>query len=207
MISKNGFDLTIESLNRSAAEKVRLNNADYIALDNNTEYAIRLFNDRDIIADAEVYVDGELVGSWRIDAHDSITIERPGDIRRKFTFFSERSSEAFEAGVERGRDENGLIKVVFKPKKQIRYERMSPRSTGRYYASTPMAMMQSDYESGTTVLGDKSYQNFGSTRALRSDEIDWSNVTEIIVRLIARRSGYRDRPRYSRIPPRIDTYY
>lgn len=54
------------------------------------------------------------------------------------------------------------------------------------------------YSSGVTLLGDESRQRFESTTALRDDQIDHANITEIIVRLVV------EGPRYTKIPPRIE---
>lgn len=84
------------------------------------EYRIKLTNDRETRCDAEVSVDGESVGKWRINPHSSITVERPAKLNRRFVFVEEGGSTARGAGVVSGRRDNGLITVVFRPEKESR---------------------------------------------------------------------------------------
>lgn len=65
----------------------------------------------------------------------------------------------------------------------------------------------SDLSSGVTVLGRGSNQEFDSTSALRTDEIDWTIRTEIIIRLVVRENYSEDYVPLShtpKIPPRLD---
>lgn len=187
---------------------------DYVALDNNTEYKLKLSNYKNMDAMADVYIEGDKIGTWFIPATDSIVIERPADTNRKFTFMQETDYRASNAGVIAGASTNGLIKVVFFPKKQMpivmtsRYESVarptspSRRSLAHYQSSTsspPRASMASlafrpsspRYESGATILGDVSHQQFGTRMRFRDDEIDWSNKTTITIRLVARSYNYQ----------------
>ena len=67
---------------------------------------------------AEVYIEGEHVGTWFIPRKDSITIDRPVSVARRFVFFRETDRRAISAGVTPGESLNGLVRVVFYPKKQ-----------------------------------------------------------------------------------------
>lgn len=73
------------------------------------------------------------------------------------------------------------------------------------------------YESGATVLGRHSHQQFSSMSRFRDDEIDWDNKTEIIIRIVAKKERPIIRYPFPReyiavkersppIPPRIDSY-
>jgi hypothetical protein len=66
-------------------------------------------------------MEGRKIGQWRINANDWIELERPGDIMRKFTFLAEGTKEAQAAGIHSGDRNNGLVEVVFKPKKEEKY--------------------------------------------------------------------------------------
>ena len=90
----------------------------YVALRSGSEYSITLHNGHDMRCDAELYIDNEHVGGYVINAHSSINIERPHEHHRKFTFFSEHSDVARDVGASIGAEHNGLIHVVFKPKKR-----------------------------------------------------------------------------------------
>jgi len=208
MIEENGFGVRVMA-RRGGEDVLDRNGRKYVGLDSGTEYQLELINNRDTMCDALVELEGERVGLWRIYAHDSIVIERPADTKRKFTFFDEDSPEAIEAGVRKGSSLNGLVKVTFYPKKRrakLVYETAS-RSIGHEEGME----FRTEYTSGSTVLGDRSYQEFRVIAPLRPDEIDWSLVTELIFRLVAKDKesryvsiGNRNRrPARSRYPPRI----
>ena len=112
-ISINGFSLGI--MNPTDTRKKVINGANYFLMRHGSSYKLKLYNDRSTKCDAEVWIDGEKVGVWRIEAYGSTTIERPAAINRKFVFLRENSSGARSACIESGSSDNGLIKVVFKP--------------------------------------------------------------------------------------------
>lgn len=210
MVYDNGFSIEIIPVNGSVNEFNRTG-AKYVGLNNNSEYKIKLINQRDTICDVDVDLEGRHIGRWRINAHDDIVIERPAKINQKFTFFSETNRHAIEAGVNIGGEQNGLLKATFYPKKPYREEPvMIPESVS--YQSARSANVTSSirrssprgFKSGVTLLGDYSDQQFDTTRRLRADEIDWSNKTTIYLRLVV-----RDAPRYRQIPypPRIEDTY
>lgn len=121
----------------------------YVSLQDNTEYKLRLGNNRSTICDAIVKLEGKPVGTWRIEANSSIVIERPISESRKFTFVSEQNPEALEAGISPGSPSNGLVEVEFKPKKQTRYLKVggdaqmsyvpSPRYETMFFSAGPRA--------------------------------------------------------------------
>ena len=217
MVAKNGFAVEIIPSSGGVEQFT-----DYVALSNNTEYSIRLCNNRDTGCDVHVKIDNQTIGGWKIDPNSCITIERPGDDAHRFTFFSEISSEAIGANVNIGSSTNGLIEVTFYPQRRsyrpipIPYRptpilSQAPQSTMMPSQSLrAMPASRSGYESGVTLMGRGSYQQFSRANPLHPDEIDWDNVTTIYLRIVAKR-GY-DQPRYYRyqsrpnIPPRIDDY-
>lgn len=115
MVYNNGFGVKI--ITQRDQDKLQRGSYNYVALYNNSEYSLHLTNDRSTEAMAEVYIEGEKVGTWLIPAKESITVDRPVDVQRKFTFFRETDSRAISAGVTPGEEINGLIKVIFYPKK------------------------------------------------------------------------------------------
>src|SRR5690348_10484827 len=96
------------------------NDGIYIPLDNGSNYKIRLSNKHEYRCDAEVTIDGEDIGTFRLKPYQTSTIERPGDVAKKFTFYRETSGVAQRAGVTEGKEENGLIQVRFIPEKRRR---------------------------------------------------------------------------------------
>lgn len=131
-ITINNFALAIKS--SPTAKKLKIKGSDYFSLQNKSEYALELTNFRSVRCDVMVYIDGNHVGTWRIDPFGSIVIERPTKIDRKFTFVSDKSDIAHQAG-EIGKKENGLIKVIYKPEKQ-KYKGSFERLDSQFYTKS-----------------------------------------------------------------------
>lgn len=102
---------------------VERNGNTYYSLKHESEYSITMTNSNRTKCDASVFIDGENMGTWRVDPYSSITIDRPVSTARKFTFVKEKSSEAEMGGVSAGKSENGLVKVVFTPEDLQEYIR------------------------------------------------------------------------------------
>lgn len=265
MVYNNGFGVKI--ITDSDQDKLKRGDYNYVALQNNTEYKLQLVNDRSTDAIAEVFIEDKQVGTWFVPANEDIIIDRPANVARKFTFFRETDPRVINAGVALGESSNGLIRVVFYPKKQqyivIRSSPnvmlpsspsgvtstglVSPRITqqplpsqslqfpvlptliaplaststlpssiapqqlqsltstqqssmalketrsGSGFQLTPISSYSprsTMYQSGATVLGRDSYQTFGTMKRFSNDEIDWSNKTEIIIRLVVKPNVY-----------------
>lgn len=140
------------------AREFSIGGNNYVALPNMTQYSIAIHNNHHTRCDAEVHVNGEVVGQWVVQAHSSVTIDRPAGIARRFTFVDETGGEM-----------NGVVSVIFKPAKE---------KDPIMYASL------SSLRSGVTVSGDTSTQRFISERALTNREIDWHMSTEVRLRLV-----------------------
>ena len=106
-------------------------------------YVLQLSNGNPHRCDASVSIDGEVIGRWRLEARQDITIERPADVQRRFKFVSESGREAERAGVTMGSRQNGLIKVVFVP------EMTSPLPS--IYEEDDDDEMELDYASGPSL--------------------------------------------------------
>lgn len=238
MVQVNGFAVAI--ITDGNQDKLKRPEGDYVALDNNTEYKLSLANYRNTDAMADVYIEDERVGTWFIPANDSIEIERPADTYRKFTFMKETDYRAVNAGVISGASTNGLVKVVFFPKKQTpivmmapRFRAMSPRrSSYQNAAPVPSQAVRSpsvrspsqslsppsrsvtslQYQSGSTILGRTSDQQFSTRMRFSDSEIDWANKTTITIRLVVRTYDYKpyvsisNRNHTNSYPPRIDNW-
>lgn len=119
-MNRNLFDVQIIVNGRQQSETILKNPGTYIALLHNQEYSIKLNNNYTTRCDAEIRIDGDSVGKWRIPANSSITIDRPVSEARKFTFYKLGSSEGNMAGIQKGNAvANGLIEVSFYPEKEI----------------------------------------------------------------------------------------
>ena len=62
----------------------------------------------------DVSIDGYDVGEWAIDGGEELSIERPVNEAKKFTFYRVKAAPK-EAGIKSGRSENGIVKCVFTP--------------------------------------------------------------------------------------------
>ena len=104
--------------------QARETDSGHATIQHGTVYHIRLGNhDYRRRCDAEVSVDGKVIGLFRINANDSFTLERPADNTGRFTFFDAGTDEAKVAGVDGiTKDDRGLIQVTFKPER-VQYVR------------------------------------------------------------------------------------
>jgi hypothetical protein len=185
-IHLNGFSLEIISDNN--VRKVTQNGSTYFALSNESEYKLKLGSNLDTITDAHVWIDDELAGIWRIESFATITIERPSNVKRKFTFLKEGSNAARKAGIVKGNESNGSIKVTFKPKKQYHIAQFTTFSNAspmeKYSMKSCCQSFGDSISAGATVLGDKSSQRFSNTSGISEYDIDSDNVTTINARLV-----------------------
>lgn len=181
------------------------------------EYKIKLYNHHNVRCDAYVKVNGESAGVFRIDPNDTITLERPSQEQRRFTFVSEHSSAAREAGEIPGRLVNGLVEATFKLEQEARVYEVAPmmsyqRSESKVAGSPRLqsrtmsrasARRSPRVEAGTTVLGRYSNQRFVKVGLL---DYDLNATTTITLRLVLEKP-YSPRyvsmsPRRTRVPPR-----
>jgi len=87
----------------------------YVELKHGQKYSLVLRNSRNVRCDAKVEIDGQHVGTWRVDANGSISLERPVHDDGRFTFYAVGTREAQQANLNEGSSELGLIKVTFTP--------------------------------------------------------------------------------------------
>lgn len=217
MVFLNGFGLEV-LVRGTTIDKFTREGGKYFALEHGDEYQIQLSNTRNTLCEVHLEIDGEDVGTFRIPRRGLITLERPANRQKKFTFVREDSTLARRTGVEAGLLENGLIRAVFYPKKEIIYETLAPTeaygemipeylSTPRGLTSSSLASSQTNlrtsqapqarmmrapqYESGATILGRDSSQRFGLVEKMDWRDIDQANVTTIEVRLVAKTTTYQ----------------
>jgi hypothetical protein len=192
----------------------------YVSMPNKSEYKIKLINNHNTVCDTLVYIDDTFIGGWKIYPNNSTSIERTGDTARHLTFVDERTMIAYQTGTVEGAEYNGVIRVIFKPKRESIYLPLTSSETMDYSHPTAaltsrtinesksmnLIQLQRKYSSGVTVLGRDSDQQFNSTIALTDDQIDWKLATEVDIRLVI--DNYpSNRPDYvslKQIPPRIN---
>lgn len=159
----------------------------YAILAHGTQYSIELVNDTGRRADAEVKIDGGIVGVWRVEARDSIRLERPSGDTGHFTFFEVDSEEGRAAGLREG-DSLGLISVEFRPEIEVDGLGAAALSDERFGA-------------GGTGLTGESAQRFQTTSPL---DFDPDDVRTIHLRLVARKPEVRPlHPKSTPVPPPV----
>lgn len=207
-ISDNGFSLEI-LVNGSIPAKTKfIGGAYYIMMNHNQEYKIMLTNDNNTRADADVWIDNQMIGSWRLNPHSSITIERPAEFNRKFLFLQEGTTIANRSGIVNQSNNNGLIKVLFKPELITRQPLFNMRSPApasasdsdnqmyrtrsgsgsgaatndTYSLSNARTTALPSYSHGATALGNQSNQRY--TNATPIYNYDRNNFVTIVARMI-----------------------
>lgn len=185
----------------------------YVFLRHGSSYGLRLVNTHLTACDAVVTIDGEKVGTWRIHPSDSVVVERPVSINRRFIFVEETSTAAHMGQVVRGNSQNGLVSVRFCPEPAtVAYgsgsgwrgvggsitmpsERITFLSSGSPFSSVnltgtgDLALQSERLETslaGATVLGTTSDQRFHSVSPITHDT---SKITTISLRLMVLRDS------------------
>lgn len=134
------------------------NSHKYYPLKNGRDYIVKLSNNTDKRCNVTLYIDGKDMGTWRMNGHSSISLERPINSPRKFIFFRENSEII-----------SGLVKAIFVPE---------------YRGGQSMNMddlSNCEFSSGATVLGNESRERFGNASYIEEDK---KNAVTKIVRLV-----------------------
>jgi len=192
----NGFWFKIMNGYNPTKKRV-IDGADYYILPHRAEYKIKLGNDTSTRVDARVYVDGQKIGTWRIKPFSSTLIERTTYSKRKLTFLEQTSYQAESAGIIPGEDNNGLIKVVFRPEKKentLMYRQnccnniphVNLKSSNCFNLDYGLDSYGSDnYGEGATALGNRSFQEFEKTTPITN--IDYSRIITLYARLLVKK--------------------
>lgn len=205
----NGYELNIVgSRNNFISSTKSITSEGFAVMSHNETYKIKLGNNNFSRCDAVVTIDGSQVGTWRLQPKSSITIERPADIDKNFTFFKVGTSEGNSAGLKLNDRDNGLVQVEFIPETIYKHSDFVLESatmnckTADLNNIMPQASCRS-YGQGGTGLQGKSDQQFGTARKI---DRDYNRSTTISVRLVS--STPNDDPmkitplkRKTRIPP------
>lgn len=122
----------------------------------NTEYKIILHNSNSTKANAKIFIDGKEIGFFRINENETLILERPLHISRKFTFYDLDSEEAKDSNLK---DINpkflGTIKV------ELENELIMPITQSELFEST--------LDNGGTGLSRISSQRFQKAAFMRVD--------------------------------------
>ena len=203
----------------------------YVEMRHGQRYRLQLRNNRPARCDARVEIDGQHVGTWRVEARTTITLERPAHDDGHFTFYELGTPEAQSAQIADDAGA-GLVSVTFMPEQvcaiswqwtgAIPCEHPAPRVTfddsstfGRItlgggtvtsntVSARNLSSAQWDYTAGGTGLEGHSGQTFGPAGAILHDH---SQQTTIHLRLVGgHKADDGPRPltqRSNPIPPRV----
>lgn len=155
-------------------------NNGYVSLPHNTQYSIFLVNDNETRCDVRVFIDGTVVGVWRIDEEDSIKLERGVEDTGRFTFYKHGTKEAEQAELT-ANDDLGLIKCQFLPELKIVPQEIHIGDVTRGGGVT-RSSQGSGMSAGGTGLSGNSNQIFN--RASQIANYDYDKVTTIYLRLV-----------------------
>lgn len=197
----------------------------YIHMRHGEEYSISMRNQSGKRTEAEVRIDGEHVGTWRLSPYQTVAIERPADVAKKFAFYASDSVEGHMVGAESVAALNrGVVSVVFYPEKEVEkvYRQPAvyrsyapPAQTFDSYASGTLSYggnmrsaepIAKNVASGVTGLTGHSNQQFNTVAALVRDH---ANAVTIELRLVVDKQVADPQPLTSRrlkisAPPPID---
>lgn len=165
----------------------------YVSLHHTQTYQIQLRNNNPKRCDARVEVDGKHVGTWRLEAFSTATLEHPADDEGRFTFYKVGTSESQAAQLSEGSPDLGLVKVTYTPEVTPVYSyTYIPQSTitwgQTYYSNTTGAAIPKSLDAsvsyrsaGGTGLSGHSNQNYGQAGEI---SYDYSGQTTIFLRLV-----------------------
>jgi hypothetical protein len=204
----------------------------YVELEHGQQYRLVLRNSRMTACDARVEIDSKDVGTFRIYAYSSVTLERPAGDKSKFTFYKVGTSEAKQAQLNESDPNLGLVKVTFTPElyvKPLSPVYVSQQKTPWTYTPTYTYMADSNATyranfgsqndnvamAAMASLGDSSERRAGGTGLSGHSNQDFTTVaplnydltqqTVIFLRLVLKTGIVKPLTSYStQVPPRID---
>lgn len=153
----------------------------YVHLRHGQTYSLVLGNKSECRCNVTVTIDGKDVGTWRMERSQTITLERPVNEAKLFTFYKAESAEGHQVGGGISYDNQGLLSVTFvpedttKPATYVKGNILRSRSFGpsgqsigggtQCYAGGQSANLSA----GVTGLSGYSNQQFGVAQDMRLD--------------------------------------
>jgi hypothetical protein len=157
----------------------------YVEMEHDRQYTIGLRNASSRQCDAEVKVDGKLVGTFRLRGYGSTTLERSPEDSGRFTFLRLDSAEAGAAGLGNvARDDLGTIQVTFRPERPSYGEE---KTSGMFPTVERSKSLRTRGPGGTGLTGHSS-QSFVTVGGIDHDPAETVIVT---LRLVERERGVR----------------
>lgn len=111
--SRRGFGVRVEGATRHGEDG-------YVRIGHGRTYTLVLSNHNLVPCDAQVWVDGKSMGTFRIGTMSSTRLEGPPDEGKRFTFYEAGTADAADADIRTGDRHNGVIKVTFTPHARLR---------------------------------------------------------------------------------------
>lgn len=153
----------------------------YVHLQHGQTYSLVLGNKSSCRCDVTVAIDGKDIGTWRMERGQTITLERPANEAKLFTFYKAVSAEGVQVGAGVLMDDRGLLRVTFVPEDTTKPATIM-RSTSVFHAScgggeglVPQAYasvncsVAPSVQAGVTGLSGHSTQEFGVAPYMRLD--------------------------------------
>lgn len=167
----------------------------HVSLKHGQQYTVKVINHNSVEADAEITIDGKIVGCFRIAPRRDIQLERNPNDRGKFTFYKLDSTEGQQINLAQiSANDLGLVQVVCKPAKKKEEIRVL-RSAGGQHTNTSYPRGQSmsgelrTLSAGGTGLSGHSSQNFVEVSAI---DYDIEGITTISLRLVEENNQPRE---------------
>lgn len=181
----------------------------YVEIEHGKHYKLNLRNSHSVPCDAQVSIDGNDIGTFRINPYSTIVLERPLHDTGRFTFYKCDSPEGRKVGIDASDPNAGLVSVTFTPESRQQHSTQYywvpmagvPQSQPRWgdygdsgtwnpninWTSTTSVTGQyeirsANYVSGGTGLSGKSKQEFASAQPI---VYDYTLQTTINLRLVA----------------------
>lgn len=152
----------------------------YVDMQHDQVYSLQMRNDREERCDARVEIDGQHVGTWRIQRRHTINIDRPAKDTGLFTFYRLGSREGAQAALNGASPDLGLVKVTFTPEKT--FVPLRP-SVGKSldFGNATFGLKGAQRSAGGTGLSGRSRQRFSNAGPINYDH---AQQTVIQLRLV-----------------------
>lgn len=185
----NGFTVDI------IADRVRpifKNKMKFYAIPHWTNYKLVIGNQNNMACDVKIFIDGERVGAWRnIKPNSTLTVERPVNVNRKFTFVKELSSPLFHNNkYPDSAKERGLIKVVFYPERYTVTNWQSPKKCTSYQQSSDFNSYPHNFRCSNKITPNAPSQQ-GYDRVFADPDLSLENITTITLKLVTDDAFYK----------------
>lgn len=175
--TSNGYSLHVEG----GETKPRR----YIVMRHGQQYKVVMGNQNSTKCQATLKIDGINMGTFLINPHQTISIERPLHRHKLFTFYETNKSypSSFQTGIIPGNRNNGVIEVTFIPENKIKYQTIldSDPYKSCFCKSNTFLGMRDSYMEGGTGLSGHSTQSFDKTDSLY---LDYNKQVTLTVRLV-----------------------